>query len=87
MVQRCENDSHFPHLPFLIPINIVIHIRAILDFQYNLYFQETGQTPEFFIKRAVFPVKSKLQKPFWPLSDGINLKKVNFNYFILDYDN
>ena len=53
-------------------ISIVIHIQAILDFQNNLYFQETQQTNatiachlwkeknKFFIKRAVFPVKSKL---------------------------
>ena len=60
MVHKCENDSHFPHLPFLIPINI--------------------NCPEFFFKRAVFPVKSKLQKPFWPQSYGINLEK--FNSFI-----
>ena len=35
---------------------------------------------EFFIKRAVFPVKSKLRKPFWPWSYGINLEK--FDSFI-----
>ena len=68
-------------------ISIVIHIRAILDFQNNLFFQETRQTnatischlwkPKLFIKRAVFPVKSKLQKPFWPRSYGIILEKVN----------
>ena len=66
-------------------ISIGIHIRAILDFQDNLNFQETRQTischlwknPDFFIKRAVFPVKSKLWKPFWPQSDGVNLEKVN----------
>ena len=53
-------------------ISIVIHIQAILDFQNNLYFKETQQTNatiachlwkknnEIFIKRAIFPVKSKL---------------------------
>ena len=25
MIQKCENDSHFPHLPFLILININCH--------------------------------------------------------------
>ena len=25
MIQKFENDSHFPHLPFLIPININCH--------------------------------------------------------------
>ena len=74
-------------------ISIVIHIQAILDFQSNLYFQETRQTNatischfekknEFFIKTDVFPVKSKLQKPFWLQSYGINFQKVNF--FILE---
>ena len=65
-------------------ISIVIHIQTILDFQNNLYFQETWQTNarischlwkknEFFIKRAIFPVKSKLLKPFWPRSYEINI--------------
>ena len=45
MIHKHENDSHFPHKPFLIPININCHpLRAILDFQNNLYFQETQQT-------------------------------------------
>ena len=76
----------YNHFRFQL-ISIDIHIRAILDFQNNLYFQEIRQTNatischllknEFFIKRAIFPVKSKLQKLFWPLSYGINLEKVN----------
>ena len=93
MVQKCENDSHFLIYHFwfqLHVISIVIHIQAILDFQNNLYFQETQQTnatiscqkSEFFIKRAVFPVKIKQQKQFWPWSYGINLEKVNS--FILE---
>ena len=72
MVQKFENDRNFLlyHCRFQL-ISIVIHIQAILDFQNNLYFKETQQTNamitchlwkknEFFIKRAVFPVKSKL---------------------------
>ena len=55
-------------------ISIVIHIRAILDFQNNLLPRNTSnychnqlqslEKTEFFIKRAIFPVKSKLRKPF-----------------------
>ena len=72
MVQKCENDRNF----FLYHrwfqwISIFIHIQAILDFQNDPYCKETQQTnatiachlwkkTEFFIKRAVFPVKSKL---------------------------
>ena len=37
---------------------------------------------EFFINRAIFPVKSKLQKPIWLQGYGINLEKVNS--FILE---
>ena len=58
----------YNHFRFQL-ISIDIHIRAILDFQNNLYFQEIRQTNatischllknEFFIKRAIFPVKSK----------------------------
>ena len=72
MVQKSENDRNFLlyHCWFQL-ISIVIHIQAILDFQNNVYFKETHQTNatiaghlwkkyEFFIKRAVFPVKSKL---------------------------
>ena len=72
MVQKFENDRNFLlyHCWFQL-ISIVIHIQAILDFQNNLYFKETQQTNatitchlwkknEFFIKRAVFPVKTKL---------------------------
>ena len=72
MVQKYENDMHFLHYHFWFQlISIVIHIQAVLDFQNNLFFKETQQTyatiachlwkeNEFFIKRAVFPVKSKL---------------------------
>ena len=72
MIQKCENDRNFLlyHCWFQL-ISIVIHIQAILDFQNNLYFKETQQTnatiachlwkkTEFFIKRAVFPVKIQL---------------------------
>ena len=72
MVQKYENDRNFLlyHCWFQL-ISIVIHIQAILDFKNNLYFKETQQTNatfachlwkknEFFIKRAVFPVKSNL---------------------------
>ena len=61
-------------------LSIAIHIPVILDFQNNLYFQETWQTNATI--KAVFPVKSKLHKPFWLRSYGINLEKVNS--FILE---
>ena len=37
---------------------------------------------EFFIKKAIFPVKGKLRKLFWLWSYQINLEKVNS--FILE---
>ena len=86
---KCENDRTFLlyHCWFQW-ISIVIYIQAILDLQNNLSFQETQQTNttigchlkknEFFIKRAVFPVKTS----FLPLSYNINLGKVNA--FILE---
>ena len=75
-------------------LSIVIYIQAILDFQNNLYIQETRQTNSWISchlwkkkqssssKGPFFTVKSKLQKPFWQQSYGINLEKVNF--FILE---
>ena len=63
-------------------------MRAFSDFQIASTSKKHGKLmpwsatifekkSKFFIKRAVFPVKSKLQKLFWPQSYGINLEKVN----------
>ena len=74
-------------------ISIVIHIGAILDFQ---KITSTSKKHDklmpwsaaifkknaFIIKRVIFPVKSKLQKPFWSQGYEITLEKVNS--FILE---
>ena len=93
MVQKCqiENESHFPYLPFLIPININFHPYVSLDFKNNLYFQETRQTNATIIyhlwkkihHKGRFPCKKQametiLATELW----GKNLEKVNS--FILE---
>ena len=71
MVQKCENDRHFIIYCWFQLISIAIHIQAILDFQitstskkHNKLMPQSAATLEkkkqFFIKRVVFPVKSKL---------------------------
>ena len=86
MVQKFENDRNFLlfyHCWFQL-ISIVIHIQAILDFQNNLYFQETQQTNAT-ITCHIWKKKSSSSKgPFslWKASFrlrsyDINLGKVN----------
>ena len=86
MVQKCENDRHFLiyHLLFqLMSIVIHIHVQAILDFQNNLYFQETQtimpRSAAIFEKKTSSSSKglfSLWKASFGQRIYGINLEKL-----------
>ena len=73
---KCENDRHFLiyHCWFQL-ISIVIHIQAILDFQNNLYFQETHilmpQSAAIFEKKRVLHQKGSF--PFEKQAFGLRV--------------